>query len=150
MFWLPEEERQFYGRVRHRPEHGTEFWAVDMPIVVEDDGRAPAFLPFVHGESVEGDAVSLLGVYVNGWTLATTTTVDALVERVLLGSPHIADLEALRLVRATVQVHGLREAFLGVWPYGGGVLRPREIPSGVRDELKTDAGDAATLRIRGG
>jgi hypothetical protein len=50
----------------------------------------------------------------------------------------------------TVGLHGLREAFVGAWPYGGGVLRPREAPGGLYDVLKAEVADRVTLRVEAG
>jgi hypothetical protein len=150
-FWLPGDDRRFYGRLRHSPEEGTELHAVDTPLMDRRSAEPPdPFLPALHGASVHGDALSLLDVYTTHWESSATDTIDAVVVRVVAGSPHITDLDTTRARRVTVGLHGLREAFAGVWPYGGGVLRPRKVSGGRRASMKAELAEGGTLEIEVG
>jgi hypothetical protein len=151
IFWLPTDDHRFYGHLRHEPDHGTLLHVVASPLM-DSHGREPPspFIPAVHGESVSGDGLSLLDVRPTSWTGGGTNTVDAIARNVVAGLPHLSDLETTAAQRVVVGLHGLREAFAGAWPYGGGVLRPRDVAGGLYDALTAELGDGATLRIEVG
>jgi len=150
-FWLPEDTDRFYGRLQHEADHGTQLHFVASALMDSEGAQPPPRrIPVLYGESVSGTALSLLDVRPSRWTAGGTNTVDAVALTVVAGSPHLSDLGTLPVQRITVGLHGLQEAFTGAWPYGGGVLLPREAPSGLYDALQVELCDGMTLRIEAG
>ena len=150
-FWLPGDARHFYGRLRHEPDRGTQVHFVACPLMVGQARHIDApHIPTVYGESTSGNALSLLDVYPASWTEGGINTVEGLALNVVAGRPHLEQLATTAVQRVTVGLHGLREAFAGVWGYGGGVLRPSQVPGGLYDALTAKLAEGVTLRIEAG
>lgn len=151
-FWRPgDEDHRFYGSLHHEPENGTQIHLVGSSLMDAAGRRPPPpLIPVLHGQSTGGTSLSVINVYSTRWTGGATSTLDAVSATVAAGHPHLIDLDSTQVRHASLDLHGLRETFAGVWPYGGGTLAPRKVPGGLSDHLTAELGHGARLEVEVG
>lgn len=114
-FWLPQDRHRSYGRVDYDHEHGVRLHLVDTNLTewTSNGPRGPGPVDVLHGETLGGTPLTLLGLYPTRWSMeglgpTAGDVVDAVAERLLRGA-HVNSAEDVLATGATFGLHGLKE-----------------------------------------
>jgi hypothetical protein len=117
-FWMPGDDRRFYGRIDHTPE-ATRMHLVNSSVISGYGGGPVSHTLTLFGDTNLGHT-TVCDLHPLTWTTRgdNANTVDCLAETVVVGD-HIDDLGGLEVRSVAFDVHGLLKVLAGAWPEPG-------------------------------
>jgi hypothetical protein len=152
-FWLPDDRHRSYGRIDYDPVEGVRVHLVDTNLGRRtENGRleGPGYVDVVHGETLGGTPLTLLGVYPTrstryGFGPSGGDIVDAFASALIKGA-HLMQIEDVSAQHYGLTMFGLKE-FLTGGTVELGPLRPGTEDDDSSDRLKVPLPDGVELLL---